>query len=309
MVYHRVLSATSWLVTIRVWIDGYHIISVEDITKSYEISWKENMNGKFPWYCIGHKICQHEWLININLRFFSWRFTLFLRSVYRDTLVSVYRYVSWPPNIGAPRCTGESRHPYGLALIMFYVQKHMTPLGVCSGLPLIRDKPPGAPAFVRLTFFYYQLSSSLLSSSPAFLRCSSLAIIHHQNCLTNHHQQRSRLRHPISKIRMILLMDAKIWIISSVFYLKFFEHPSFGQVAHEIYPSEWKVHSSEISITIMYCWYMFLMAVATDFTHVTINLVCCCLSPVLISHKRSCWKISQSLKPIWLDVEMLAPLF
>ena len=97
--------------------------------------------------------------------------------------------------------------------------------------------------------------------------------------------------------------------IASVFYLKFFEHPSFGQVAHEIYPSEWKVHSSEISITIMYCWYMFLMAVATDFTHVTINLVCCCLSPVLISHKRSCWKISQSLKPIWLDVEMLVPLF
>ena len=38
------------------------------------------------------------------------------------------------------------------------------------------------------------------------------------------------------------------------------------------------------------------------------NLVCCCLSPVLISDKRSCWKISQSLKPIWLDVEMLVPL-
>ena len=28
-------------------------------------------------------------IININLTFFSWRFTLFLRSVYRDTLVSV----------------------------------------------------------------------------------------------------------------------------------------------------------------------------------------------------------------------------
>ena len=38
------------------------------------------------------------------------------------------------------------------------------------------------------------------------------------------------------------------------------------------------------------------------------NLVCCCLNPVLISHKRSCWKISQSLKPIWLDVEILVPL-
>ena len=39
------------------------------------------------------------------------------------------------------------------------------------------------------------------------------------------------------------------------------------------------------------------------------DLVCCCLSPVLISDKRSCWKISQSLKPIWLDVEILVPLF
>ena len=38
------------------------------------------------------------------------------------------------------------------------------------------------------------------------------------------------------------------------------------------------------------------------------NLVCCCLSPVLISDKRSCWKIWESLKPIWLDVEMLIPL-
>ena len=38
------------------------------------------------------------------------------------------------------------------------------------------------------------------------------------------------------------------------------------------------------------------------------NLLCCCLSPVLISDKRSCWKISQSLKPICLDVEMLVPL-
>ena len=38
------------------------------------------------------------------------------------------------------------------------------------------------------------------------------------------------------------------------------------------------------------------------------NLVCFCLSPVLISDKRSCWKISQSLKPICFDVEMLVPL-
>ena len=70
---------------------------------------------------------KHEWQVSMILHwpqnlstsvanqykfeFFSWRFTLFLRSVYRDTLVSVYRYVSWPPNIGAPRCTDESLHP------------------------------------------------------------------------------------------------------------------------------------------------------------------------------------------------------
>ena len=48
---------------------------------------------------------------------------------------------------------------------------------------------------------------------------------------------------------------------TAVFYLKFFEYVSIGQVTWEIYPFEWKVYSSEISITNMYCWYMFLMAV------------------------------------------------
>ena len=41
---------------------------------------------------------------------------------------------------------------YGLAHIMFYVHKHMTPLGVCSGLPLVHNKLLGAPAFVRLAY-------------------------------------------------------------------------------------------------------------------------------------------------------------
>ena len=94
-----------------------------------------------------------------------------------------------------------------------------------------------------------------------------------------------------------------------VFYLKVFEHPSFGQVAHEIYPSEWKVHSSEISITINVLLIHVLDGCNNRLDPCDhFNLVCCCLSPVLISDKRSCWKISQSLKPIWLDVEMLVPL-
>ena len=96
----------------------------------------------------------------------------------------------------------------------------------------------------------------------------------------------------------------------SVFYQKFFEHPSFRQVAHEIYLSKWKVHSSEILITIMYFLIHVFDGCSNRFEPCDhSDLVCCCLSPVLISHKRSCCKISQSLKPIWLDVEMLVPLF
>ena len=34
------------------------------------------------------------------------------RSVYRDTGLSAYRYVSRHQSTGTPRCTGESRHPY-----------------------------------------------------------------------------------------------------------------------------------------------------------------------------------------------------
>ena len=44
-------------------------------------------------------------------------------------------------------------------------------------------------------------------------------------------------------------MENNVGESEAVFYLKFFEHPSFGQVAHEIYPSKRKVYSSEISIT------------------------------------------------------------
>ena len=100
--------------------------------------------------------------------------------------------------------------------------------------------------------------------------------------------------------------------VRAVFYLKNFEHPSFGQVAHEIYPSEWKVHSSEISITLINVLLIHVFDGCSNrfdpCDH--FNLVCCCRSPVSISDKlkRSCWKISQSLKPIWLDVEMLVPL-
>ena len=36
---------------------------------------------------------------------------------------------------------------HGLEYIMFYVQKHIAPLAVCSGTPLFRDGALGVPAF------------------------------------------------------------------------------------------------------------------------------------------------------------------
>ena len=41
---------------------------------------------------------------------------------------------------------------HGLRYITFYVQIHMAPLAVCSGPHLDRNKPLGAPAFVRLVY-------------------------------------------------------------------------------------------------------------------------------------------------------------
>ena len=48
-----------------------------------------------------------------------------------------------------PRC-GCMEH--GLEYIMFYVEKHITPLAVCSGPPVGSRQPQGAPAFVRLAY-------------------------------------------------------------------------------------------------------------------------------------------------------------
>ena len=48
--------------------------------------------------------------------------------------------------IKIPQC-GYMEH--GLEYVAFKVRKHMAPLAVCSGLPLVRDKLLGVPTFVR----------------------------------------------------------------------------------------------------------------------------------------------------------------
>ena len=45
---------------------------------------------------------------------------------------------------------------HGLEYIKFYVKKHVVPLAVCSGIPLVRDGPLGETAFVRLAYWLYQ---------------------------------------------------------------------------------------------------------------------------------------------------------
>ena len=39
---------------------------------------------------------------------------------------------------------------HGLEYITSYVEKHIAPLAICYNPWLVFDKPPGAPAFVRL---------------------------------------------------------------------------------------------------------------------------------------------------------------
>ena len=57
------------------------------------------------------------------------------------------------------RCFGYVKIPQcgykenGSENITLYVQKHIAPLVGCSGSPLVRDKPLGAPVFVTLAYY------------------------------------------------------------------------------------------------------------------------------------------------------------
>ena len=42
---------------------------------------------------------------------------------------------------------------HGLKHRTFYVQKYIAPLEMCYNPPVVRDKPLGAPAFVRPVYF------------------------------------------------------------------------------------------------------------------------------------------------------------
>ena len=44
---------------------------------------------------------------------------------------------------------------HGLEYITFYVKKYIAHLVACSGFPLVRNDPLGAPAFVKLTYWLY----------------------------------------------------------------------------------------------------------------------------------------------------------
>ena len=46
---------------------------------------------------------------------------------------------------------------HGLKLITFYVQKHVAALEMCHNEPLVRDKPLGAPAYVKLVYCYHAI--------------------------------------------------------------------------------------------------------------------------------------------------------
>ena len=52
-----------------------------------------------------------------------------------------------------PQC-GYMSHGLEYMYVTFYVQKHIAPPGICSNPPLVRDKPLGVPAFIRLAYWW-----------------------------------------------------------------------------------------------------------------------------------------------------------
>ena len=73
-----------------------------------------------------------------------------------------------------PRC-GWVEH--GLEYITFYVQKHIAHLTVCSGPPLARDGPLGAPAFVKLSHFIPRYIYHVVSTDQTHLRINSTMVL------------------------------------------------------------------------------------------------------------------------------------
>ena len=41
---------------------------------------------------------------------------------------------------------------HAIKYIAFYVKKHRAPPAACYNFPLVRDKPLGAPAYVRVAY-------------------------------------------------------------------------------------------------------------------------------------------------------------
>ena len=66
---------------------------------------------------------------------------------------------------------------YGLEYNMFYVWKHIAALVICSSPPVVRNKPLGAPAFVRLAYWTHRKSQlrnsneKLFCQENAFSKC------------------------------------------------------------------------------------------------------------------------------------------
>ena len=101
---------------------------------------------------------------------------------------------------------------HGLKHITFYVQKHIAALVMCYNAVLVRDKPIGAPAFVKKSFSGYQW----FRKNVLWIRwrCS--------NCPARY--LRGLTHFALDKMAAIpqtIFSDAFSWMKSFVFWLKF----------------------------------------------------------------------------------------
>ena len=68
---------------------------------------------------------------------------------------------------------------HGFKDVAFYIQKHIALLAVCYNFPLVRDKPLGVSAFVRLV---YCLTSPFVPNLEAESVVPKLTIRDSDNC-------------------------------------------------------------------------------------------------------------------------------
>ena len=153
--------------TIYLAMDHVHAITMLASTMTGEnCVWNSGISGSklVPLHETNHNSTVSEWflpyrraawsscVLTLNFRFYSniSQILLFYKTWqckdkfdFTKSLGAYYLYFK------IPQCS-----EHGLKYVAFYVQKHIAQSSTCYNLPLFRDMPLGAPAFVKLVYLH-----------------------------------------------------------------------------------------------------------------------------------------------------------